>query len=61
VDGLGRAVGDGITSAAHNAFDAMGSTVRALFSTAQSILPNGLLFVIGFVVLLALAWTFAKR
>lgn len=61
MDGLGRAVGDGVTSVAENAFDAMGSTFRAMFSAANSMLPGGLLFVVAFVVLVALAWTFAKR
>jgi hypothetical protein len=59
--GLGRAVGDGLTSMMATAFDAIGGTLRTMFSAAQTALPGGLLAVVAFVVLLGLAWNLAKR
>ena len=61
MEGLGNLVGNGITSLASAAVDVISSTVRAIFGTAQSMLPGGMLFVIGFVVALGLLWWFAKR
>ena len=61
MDGLGNVVGNGITSLVSTAFDAIGGTLRAMFGMAQSALPGGLLFVVGFIVVLAIFWQFAKR
>jgi len=61
MEGLGQTVGNGITSLVSTAFDAIGGTIRAMFNTAQSALPGGLLFVVGFVAVLAFLWFIAKR
>lgn len=61
MDGLGRAVGEGITSLWTIAFDVIGGTLRGMVAAANSALPGGLLFVVGFVVLVGLAWNLAKR
>jgi hypothetical protein len=59
--GLGRAVGNGLTSMLSTAFDAIGATLRTMLDAAQTALPGGLLAVVAFVVLLGLAWNLAKR
>lgn len=61
MDGLGRAVGNGITSLVDTAFDTIGGVLRAMVNSAESILPGGWLLVVAFVVLAAGAWVLAKR
>jgi hypothetical protein len=61
MEGLGNVVGNGITSLVSAAFEVIGGTVRAIFGMAQSALPGGLLFVVGFIVAVAILWQFAKR
>jgi hypothetical protein len=61
MDGLGRAVGNGITGLVAGAFDAIGSGLRGVVDAGERALPNGLLWVVVFIVLVASAWTLAKR
>jgi hypothetical protein len=61
MDGLGNIVGNGITSLVSGAFDVIGGTIRAMFGMAQGALPGGLLFVVAFIVIVAIFWQFAKR
>jgi hypothetical protein len=61
MDGLGRAVGNGITGLVAGAFDAIGFALRGIVDAGERALPNGLLWVVVFVVLLAGALTLAKR
>ena len=61
MDGLGRSVGNGITSLVSGAFDAIGAGLRGVVDAGERALPNGLLWVVVFFVLLASAWTLAKR
>jgi len=61
MDGLGRAVGDGITSLVSTAFDTIGGTIRAIIASASAALPGPLLPAVVFVGLLALAWFLIKR
>lgn len=58
---FGAAVGNGITSLVGGAFNVIGATLRGMFGALNSALPGGLLFVVAFVVLVLLAWNFAKR
>lgn len=61
MEGLGRTVGNGITSLVSTAFEAIGGTIRALFNMAQGALPGGALFLLGFVVVVGLLWYWARR
>jgi hypothetical protein len=61
MEGLGRTIGNGISGLVSFAFDAIGGTIRAMFNMAQGALPGGLLFVVGFVIVLAALWMWAKR
>jgi hypothetical protein len=61
MEGLGRAVGDGITSLVATAFDVIGDTVRAMVHVVERTLPGGWLFVFAFVGLAGAAWVLAKR
>ena len=61
MDGLGRSVGNGITGLVAGAFDAIGTGLRGIVDAGERALPNGLLWVVVFVVLVASAWTLAKR
>jgi hypothetical protein len=61
MDGLGQAVGNGITGLVGGAFDAIGGVLRGMVNAGNQALPNGLFWVVIFVVLLAGAWTLVKR
>jgi hypothetical protein len=61
MDGLARSVGDGITGLVGGAFDAIGSALRGIVAAGEQALPGGLLWAVVFVVLVAGAWTLAKR
>ena len=61
MDGLLRSVGNGITGLVAGAFDAIGSALRGIVDAGERALPNGILWAVVFVVLLAGAWTLAKR
>ena len=59
--GFVNAVGDGITGLVAGAFDVIGGVLRGLVDAGNDALPGGLFFAVVFVVLLAGAWTLAKR
>ena len=61
MDGLGQAVGNGITGLVAGAFDAIGSVLRGMVNAGNQALPNGLFWVLIFVVLLIGGWTLVKR
>ena len=61
MDGIGRSVGNGITGLVAGAFDAIGTGLRGIVDAGERALPNGLLWAVVFVVLVASAWTLAKR
>ena len=61
MDGLGQAVGNGISGLVAGAFDAIGAGLRGVVDAGERALPNGLLWAVVFVVLVAGAWTLAKR
>ena len=61
MDGLGQAVGNGITGLIAGAFDAIGSVLRGMVNAGNHALPNGLFWVLLFVVLLGGGWTLIKR
>lgn len=59
--GLIDSVGNGITGLVAGAFDAIGAALRGIVNAGNQVLPGGLLWAIVFVVLVATAWTLAKR
>jgi hypothetical protein len=61
MDGLGQAVGNGITGLVGGAFNAIGAALRGIVDAGNQALPNGLFWVLIFVVLLVAAWTLVKR
>lgn len=61
MDGLGRAVGDGISSLVSTAFDTIGGVLRGIVEGANAAIPFGLLPVVVFIGLLGAAWVLAKR
>ena len=61
MDGLARAVGDGITGLVAGAFDVIGSTLRGMFNAGNQALPGGLFLGLIFVVVVFVGWNLAKR
>jgi hypothetical protein len=61
MDGLLRSVGNGITGLVAGAFDAIGAALRGIVDAGERALPSGILWVVIFVLLVAGAWTLAKR
>jgi hypothetical protein len=61
MDGLGRAVGDGVTGLVSMAFDTIGGTIRFLVNSVSGAVPPGWFPVIVFVGLAGAAWFLAKR
>ena len=61
MDGLIRSVGDGITGLISGAFDAIGAALRGIVNAGNQALPYGLFWLVIFVLVLAAAWTLAKR
>lgn len=59
--GLIDSVGNGITGLVAGAFGAIGAALRGIVDAGHQALPGGLLWVVVFVVLVATAWTLAKR
>lgn len=59
--GLIDSVGNGITGLVAGAFDAIGAALRGIVNAGNQALPGGLLWAVIFVVLVATAWTLAKR
>ncbi len=61
MDQLGGSVGGGISGLIGGAFDAIGAGLRGVVAAGERVLPNGLLWAVIFVVLVVVAWTFARR
>jgi hypothetical protein len=61
MDGLARAVGDGLVGLWANAFEAIGAALRGAWNQLLLTVPGPLLAVIGFVALVSLAWVLARR
>ena len=61
MDGLARAVGNGIAGLVATAFDVIGGTVRWMVGSATGALPGFALPILVFGVLVVVAWTLAKR
>jgi hypothetical protein len=61
MDGLLRSVGNGISGLVAGAFDSIGAALRGIVDAGERALPNGILWGVIFVVLVAGAWTLAKR
>ncbi len=61
MSGLIDSVGNGITGLVAGAFDAIGAALRGIVNAGNQALPGGLLWAVIFVVLVATAWTLAKR
>jgi len=61
MDQLGGSVGEGIGGLIGGAFDAIGGALRGVVAEGERVLPNGLLWAVIFVVLVAIAWSFARR
>jgi hypothetical protein len=58
---LANNVGQSISNALGGVFDAIGAGLRGIVTSLQQALPNGLLIVVAFVLLLIGAWALAKR
>ena len=56
-----QAIGSGIAGLVTGALQTIGSVLRSIAATLDATLPGGLLFVVAFVLLLAGAWTLARR
>jgi hypothetical protein len=56
-----QAIGTGIAGLVTGALLTIGSVLRSIAATLDATLPGGLLFAVAFVLLLAGAWTLAKR
>jgi hypothetical protein len=61
MDGLGRAVGDGIGGFFGNALDAVGAAVSGTVDALSTALPTGALPVIGIAAVVLLLWLVLKR
>ncbi|MEX2184850.1 MAG: hypothetical protein WEC14_10415 [Chloroflexota bacterium] len=61
MDGLARSVGNGITGLVAGAFEAIGAALRGIVNAGNQVLPNGLFWVVVFVLLVIAGWTLAKR
>ena len=61
MDGLGQAVGNGITGLVGGAFAAIGGALRGIVDAGDQVLPGGLFWVVIFVLLVVGGWTLAKR
>ncbi len=61
MDGLGRAIGDGIGGLVGGAVDAVGSAISGAMGSLGAALPAGALPVIGIAAALFLLWLVFKR
>jgi hypothetical protein len=61
MDGLGRAIGDGIGGLVGGAMDAVGAAVSGAIGALGAALPAGALPVVGIVAALLLLWLVFKR
>ena len=61
MDGLLRSVGSGLSNLVGGIFHAAGDAVRGVVHAANTALPGGIFLVVAFVVLVIVAWNFARR
>lgn len=61
MDGLSRAVGDGISGLVGGSLQAIGAALDGMVSALATALPAGALPVIGIAIALLLAWVVFKR
>ncbi len=61
MDGLLQSVGSSLGGLISGAYHAFGDAVRGVVHAANQALPGGMLLVVAFVVLVVVAWTFARR
>ena len=61
MDGLGRAVGDGIGGLVGGSIDAIGAALSGMLDALGTALPAGALPVIGIAAVLLLLWLVLKR
>jgi hypothetical protein len=59
--GLIDSVGNGITGLVAGAFAAIGAALRGIVNAGNQVLPYGLFWLVIFILVLAAAWTLAKR
>lgn len=61
MDGLGRAVGDGISGLVGGAIQAIGAAFGGIVRALETALPAGALPVLGIVAVLAVGWLILRR
>jgi hypothetical protein len=61
MDGLGQAIGNGITGLVAGAFDVIGSALRGIVNAGNQALPYGLFWGLIFVLLVVGGWSLARR
>ena len=61
MDGLGQAIGNGITGLVAGAFDVIGSALRGIVNAGNQALPYGLFWGLLFVLLVVCGWSLARR
>jgi hypothetical protein len=61
MDGFARSIGQGISGLIEGAFDTIGAVLRGMVNAGNQALPNGLFWGLIVVLLVAGAWTLAKR
>jgi hypothetical protein len=61
MDGLGQAIGNGITGLVAGAFDVIGSALRGIVNAGNQALPYGLFWGLLFVLLVVGGWSLARR
>jgi len=61
MDGLGQAIGNGITGLVAGTFDVIGSALRGIVNAGNQALPYGLFWGLIFVLLVVGGWSLARR
>ena len=61
MDGLGRLVGDGISSLVSTAVAAIGGALVGIVGALGSVIPSGLLPVVAVIALVGTVWVVARR
>ena len=59
--GFVDAIGDGLTGLVGGAFGTIGGALRGIVAAGEQALPNGLFWLLLFVLAVGAAWTLAKR
>lgn len=61
MSGFVDAIGDGLTGLMANTFAVIGGALRGIVAAGNQALPNGLFWLLLFVLAVGAAWTLAKR